>query len=233
MSLLLLTFKQIEQLVINMSFRDLLHDVEKVKERTSVINEMLEYSVGKGNPPLLFTNIAESDDDMAALNVLTRERICNTFNITPGELIDTMAWAMENPSEPIIIEKEKALVMENTQEEVNLEIIPIPWHYKEDKGRYQSASVIIAEYGGIRNMSFHRQYLRDKDHTVSRFVPRHLRSMMEGAQENGDEVSIAVVNAPDPVVLLAAAMSFNEPLDELSVAASLHQKLHGKLLYHL
>jgi UbiD family decarboxylase len=213
-----------------MSFRDLLHDVEKVKERTSVINEMLEYSVGKGNPPLLFTNIAESDDHMAALNVLTRERICNTFNITPGELIDTMAWAMENPSEPIIIEKEKALVMENTQEEVNLEIIPIPWHYKEDKGRYQSASVIIAEYGGIRNMSFHRQYLRDKDHTVSRFVPRHLRSMMEGAQENGDEVSIAVVNAPDPVVLLAAAMSFNEPLDELSVAASLHQKLHGRPL---
>ena len=54
--------------------------------------------------------------------------------------------------------------------------------------------------------------------------------MMEGAQENGDEVSIAVVNAPDPVVLLAAAMSFNEPLDELRVAASLHQKLHGKPL---
>ena len=230
MSLLLLTFKQIEQLVNNMSFRDLLHDVEKVEERTSVINEMLEYSVGKGNPPLLFTNIVESDGHNAALNVLTRERICSTFDITPGELIDTMAWAMKNPSEPIIIEKNEAPVMENSQKEVNLEIIPIPWHYKEDKGRYQSASVIIAEYGGIRNMSFHRQYLRDKNHTVSRFVPRHLRTMMEGAQENGDEVSIAVVNAPDPVVLLAAAMSFNEPLDELRVAASLHQKLHGKPL---
>ena len=76
-------------------------------------------------------------------------------------------------------------------------------------------------------MSFHRQYLRDKNHTVSRFVPRHLRTMMEGAQEKGDQVSKAVVNAPDPVVLLAAAMSFNEPLDELRVASSLHMKLHG------
>jgi len=230
MSLLLLTFKQIEQLVNNMSFRDLLHNVKNVEERTSVIHEMLEYSIKNENPPLLFTNVAEAEGHKAAMNVLTRERICKTFDITPGELIDIMAWAMKNPSEPIIIDESEASVLENTQKEVNLEIIPIPWHYKEDKGRYQSASVIIAEYGGIRNMSFHRQYLRDKSHTVSRFVPRHLRTMMEGAQENGDEVPIAVVNAPDPVVLLAAAMSFNEPLDELRVASSLHQKLHGKPL---
>ena len=213
-----------------MSFRDLLHDVENIEVRTSVIHEMLNYSVTNGNKPLLFTNIVESQGHKAAMNVLTRERICKTFDVTPGELIDMMAWAMKNPSDPIIIKDSDSPVMENTQKEVNLDIIPIPWHYPEDKGRYQSASVIIAEYGGIRNMSFHRQYLRDKNHTVSRFVPRHLRTMMEGAQEKGDQVSIAVVNAPDPVVLLAAAMSFNEPLDELRVASSLHMKLHGEPL---
>ena len=213
-----------------MSFRDLLHDVENIEVRTSVIHEMLNYSVTNGNKPLLFTNIVESQGHKAAMNVLTRERICKTFDVTPGELIDMMAWAMKNPSDPIIVKDSDSPVMENTQKEVNLDIIPIPWHYPEDKGRYQSASVIIAEYGGIRNMSFHRQYLRDKNHTVSRFVPRHLRTMMEGAQEKGDQVSIAVVNAPDPVVLLAAAMSFNEPLDELRVASSLHMKLHGEPL---
>lgn len=213
-----------------MSFRDLLHDVENVEVRTSVIHEMLNYSVKNENKPLLFTNIVEAEGHKAAMNVLTRERICKTFDISPGKLIDIMAWAMKNPSEPTIVKESESPVMENTQKEVNLDIIPIPWHYPEDKGRYQSASVIIAEYGGIRNMSFHRQFLRDKNHTVSRFVPRHLRTMMEGAQENGDQVSIAVVNAPDPVVLLAAAMSFNEPLDELKVASSLHLKLHGEPL---
>lgn len=213
-----------------MSFRDLLHDVENVEVRTSVIHEMLNYSVKNENKPLLFTNIVEAEGHKAAMNVLTRERICKTFDISPGKLIDIMAWAMKNPSEPTIVKESESPVMENTQKEVNLDIIPIPWHYPEDKGRYQSASVIIAEYGGIRNMSFHRQFLRDKNHTVSRFVPRHLRTMMEGAQEKGDQVSIAVVNAPDPVVLLAAAMSFNEPLDELKVASSLHLKLHGEPL---
>ncbi|MFQ3344546.1 MAG: UbiD family decarboxylase [Candidatus Thalassarchaeaceae archaeon] len=230
MTMSLLTFKQIGPVVSSMAFRDLLHDVQSIGERTSLVHEMLNYSVERGNPPLIFDNIVESDGHSAAINVLTRDRICKTFDISPGDLIDMMAWAMENPSEPTIIREEDAHVFENKQDQVDLEKIPIPWHYPEDKGRYQSASVIIAQYGGIRNMSFHRQYLRDKNHTVARFVPRHLRQMMELAQENGDEVPIAVINGPDAVVLLAAAMSFNEPLDELKVASSLHLKLHGKPL---
>ena len=69
--------------------------------------------------------------------------------------------------------------------------------------------------------------LRDKNHLVVRLVPRHLRTMVMNARSEGREVSVAVVNAPDPVVLLAAAMSFNENIDELTIAAALHEKLYG------
>ena len=79
-------------------------------------------------------------------------------------------------------------------------------------------------------MSYHRQLLRDETHCVARFVPRHLRTMYEMARANGDEVPIAVVNGADATVLLAAAMSLNENLDELTVAAALHNKLHGEPL---
>ena len=79
-------------------------------------------------------------------------------------------------------------------------------------------------------MSFHRQFVRDESHTVVRLVPRHLRTMMLEARENGDDVEIAIVNAPDPVVLLAAAMSFKENIDELTIAAALHEKLYSKPL---
>ena len=130
------------------------------------------------------------------------------FNISPGELIDVLAWAMANPSEPQLVESKNAPVLENTQESVDLTKLPIPWHYPEDRGRYQSASVIIAEYQGVRNMSFHRQFLRDQNHCVSRFVPRHLRTMTDKARANGEEIDIAVINGPDATVLLAAAMSF-------------------------
>ena len=54
--------------------------------------------------------------------------------------------------------------------------------------------------------------------------------MYEKARANGDEIPIAVVNGADATVLLAAAMSFNEDLDELTVAAALHSRLHGKPL---
>jgi UbiD family decarboxylase len=191
---------------------------------------MWEYSRSRNNPMLLFENISETPGHRAAVNLLTRERLCAAIGITPEAYIDTLAWAMENPSTPILVEPSQSECFENQQSQVNLLEIPIPHHWPQDRGRYSSASVIIAEYDGIRNMSFHRQFLRDENHTVVRLVPRHLRTMMTTARANGDAVKVAVVNAPDPVVLLAAAMSFDENIDELTIAAALHEKLYNKPL---
>ena len=213
-----------------MAFRDLLTGTPLDSEEVSVEFEMRDRSESSGGGPIVFDNVVEAPGHSAALNVLVRDRLCEVFDISPGELIDTLAWGMANPSEPIIVDSSDAEVLENRQGEVDLRVLPIPWHYREDGGRYQSASVIIAEYNGIRNMSYHRQLLRDASHTVARFVPRHLRTMYETARANGDEISIAVVNGADATVLLAAAMSFNEDLDELTVAAALHERLHGQPL---
>ena len=162
--------------------------------------------------------------------MLTRDRLCEAIGIQPEVYIDTLAWAMKNPSTPEVVSPADAPVYENMQDEVDLNLLPIPHHWPQDRGRYMSASVIIAEVNGRRNMSFHRQFLRDKNHLVVRLVPRHLRTMVNEAREQGDEVNIAIVNAPDPVVLLAGAMSFDEPIDELTIAAALHEKLYSKPL---
>ena len=87
-------------------------------------------------------------------SILTRHRLCEAFDVEPGELIDILAWAMENPSEPIIVDAKEAECFQNQQDSVDLEAIPIPHHWPQDRGRYSSASVIIAQYNGIRNMSF-------------------------------------------------------------------------------
>ena len=213
-----------------MAFRDLLTGTLLDSEEVSVEFEMRDRSESSGGGPIVFDNVVEAPGHSAALNVLVRDRLCEVFDISPGELIDTLAWGMANPSEPMIVDTSDAEVLENRQDVVDLGALPIPWHYQEDRGRYQSASVIIAEYNGIRNMSYHRQLLRDASHTVARIVPRHLRTMYETARANGDEISIAIVNGADATVLLAAAMSFNEDLDELTVAAALHERLHGQPL---
>ena len=213
-----------------MGFRDLVEGSRVVGNPVSVNFEMREESVSSGNEPLLFTDIIEAQGHSVAMNILTRHRLCEAFEVEPGELIDILSWAMENPAEPILVEQSASPVFENTMHETDLLSLPIPWHYQEDGGRYQSASIIIAQYGGLRNTSFHRQLVKSHDSTCVRLVPRHLRTMVNEAQENKDEVPIAVVNGPDPVVLLAAAMSFDEPLDELRVAAALHERLYGTQL---
>lgn len=213
-----------------MGFREMLQGVQVVDELVSVRHEMLERSMASDHRPLLLTNVKESPGHRAALNIIDRDRLCESFGVEPGELIDILAWAMDNPSEPVLVGAPEAPVLENAMEKVDLSTLPIPWHYPEDGGRYQSASVIIAQYGGTRNTSFHRQLLRDATHTVSRFVPRHLRTMTDNAIESGNEIPIAVVNGPDPVVLLAGAMSFDEPLDELRVASALHERFYDRPL---
>ncbi len=213
-----------------MAFRDHLGAAETISQPISLIHGMWEYSRTNQHPLLVFENISETPGHKAAVNLLTRERLCAAIGISPEEYIDTLAWAMDNPRNPVLVDSKVAECFQNQQDSVDLEAIPIPHHWPQDRGRYSSASVIIARYNGVRNMSFHRQFLRDKNHTVVRLVPRHLRTMMTAARANGDTVDIAVVNAPDPVVLLAAAMSFDDNIDELTIAASLHEKLYNKPL---
>ena len=178
----------------------------------------------------VFDNIAECPGHRAAVNMLTRDRLCAAIGIEPEAYIDTLGWAMDHPSEPEMVGESEAACLENIANEVDLTSIPIPHHWTQDRGRYSSASIIVAQDNGIRNVSFHRQFLRDKNHLVVRLVPRHLRTMVMNAREEGREVSVAVVNAPDPVVLLAAAMSFDDNIDELTIAAALHEKLYSSPL---
>ncbi len=226
----MLTFKRIRHSDDTMAFRDLLHGVDCDDNPVSVNLEMFDRASASAGKGVVFNDIIESPGHRAALDVLVRDRLCEVFSVSPGELIDVLARGMANPEPPLEIDSTEAEVLQCKQEPIDLQKIPIPRHYQEDGGRYQSASVIIAEYDGIRNMSYHRQLLRGERHCVARFVPRHLRTMYEKASANGDEVPIAVVNGADATVLLAAAMSFDENLDELTVAAALHSRLHGKPL---
>ena len=213
-----------------MGFREFVDGIRIVKDPISVKYDMKIASESSGNEPLLFSEIIESPGQRAVTNILTRHRLCEAFNVEPGELIDILSWAMENPSDTVLLEADSAPVLENRMEHTDISVLPIPWHYREDGGRYQSSSIIIAQYGGQRNTSFHRQLLKGPDRTTVRLVPRHLRTMADQAFENNEDVPIAVVNGPDPLVLLAAAMSFNEPIDELRVASALHERLYGAKL---
>ena len=139
-----------------MAFRDHLKAAQTESEPVSIIHGLWEHSRASNHALTVFDNLIETPGHRAAVNILTRDRLCQAIGISPEEYIDTLGWAMTNPSEPVIVDASEAECFDNIQEKVNLMELPIPHHWPQDRGRYSSASVIIAEDNGIRNMSFHR-----------------------------------------------------------------------------
>ena len=78
--------------------------------------------------------------------------------------VSALEFAMNNRLEPTLVSD--GPVTENFVKSADLSKLPIPHHYPQDRGRYMSASIIIAERNGQRNVSFHRQFVRDKNHVV-------------------------------------------------------------------
>jgi hypothetical protein len=72
---------------------------------------------------LLFDNISEAQGQKIAVNMLTRDRLCEAIGIQPDVYIDTLAWAMKNPSEPVIVSPSDAPVYDCMQDEVDLFLI--------------------------------------------------------------------------------------------------------------
>ena len=104
-----------------MAFRDHLGAASIEDEEISLSHGMLNHSQASGHAMTVFTNISECPGHRAAVNMLTRDRLCAAIGIEPEEYIDTLGWAMSNPSAPEMVQPEDAPCMENQQAEVNLE----------------------------------------------------------------------------------------------------------------
>jgi len=208
-----------------MAFRDHLKDAVSYA-LVNPINDMRLAIERNHDSTILFENVEGSIGHKAAANVCLRENMAKHFGIEPAELLDAMEYAMNNRIAPIEVTTDAPV--KNIIKSPDLNQLPIPHHYPQDRGKYMSASIVIAERNGQRNVSFHRQFVRDKNHVVARLVPRHLRTIVNEARTLDEGVNIAIVNGADPCLLLAAAMSFNEPVDELTVASALYLQFYGK-----
>ena len=137
-----------------MAFRDHLSYAERISDEVSLVHGIWELSSNRSHPNLLFENVKEAPGQRVSVNMLTRDRLCEAIGIQPEVYIDTLAWAMKNPGTPELVSPAESPVYDNMQEKVDLHSIAIPHHWPQDRGRYMSASVIIAEVNGQRNMSF-------------------------------------------------------------------------------
>jgi UbiD family decarboxylase len=170
--------------------------------------------------PVLFENVAGSR--LAGNLWSTRDRIAAALNTDREGLVHSIARALDAPVEPDHVDT--AEVLAHSTEDVDLTSIPIPKFYPGDGGAYITGGVVVGEWEGARNVSFHRLMITGERTAVARLVPRHLYSMHQAAKANGKDLPIAVVIGACPPVLIAAASSIAYGKDELRLAAGLRQQ---------
>lgn len=209
-----------------MSFRDYVDVFEKrtVEEEVSVDLDLTKEAKKDLSQTVYFPKFPGGE---SIVNLwATRERVGEALGVDKKEIVDLLADAVGDLSDPK--EVEKAPIKENRIDDFDLRDYPIPKYYPKDGGRYITSGVVIAEYDGVRNLSFHRMMLIGEDQFTIRLVPRNLHQMYHDALDDGKELRIAVAVGLEPAVLLAGATSVDYNIDELQIANSLKRKGTGK-----
>ena len=154
----------------------------------------------------------------------TRKKIATALGIDQSDIVKHMIDAIDNPTDTELVSDPEFRYQELP---LDLTKLPICKYFPEDGGRYVSSGVIVSEYGGKRNVSFHRMMIMDKDSIAVRLVPRHLYTMYNNAKKDGKELRISICIGARPEVLLAAATSTAYDADEMRIASAMVKKSTG------
>lgn len=161
----------------------------------------------------------------AAGNVYsTREKIAGAMGIGRDGIVRHVMDAM---AAPIASEAVKDPAFMQCELPVDLTALPIVKYFPEDAGRYISAGIVVSEYNGRRNVSFHRMLIRGKDEIGIRLVPRHTFTLFNEARKNGEDLKIAICIGAPVEAMISAALSVDFGTDELTIASAMHMKGHG------
>jgi len=168
--------------------------------------------------PVLFEKIKESNFKVVGNVFSTRELIGKSLGIPKEKLLFRIAHAIDNPTEPQLVEKAPC---QEVAEEADLDKLPILTHCKKDGGPYVTSGVIVAKDSKLgRNCSFHRLMQVGRRRFVMRILPRHLNEFMK---RNGGELDVAVCIGNSVNFLLGGATSVELGFDEMTIANTLEK----------
>ncbi len=198
-------------------------DVLSVKERVGREIDLTRYLLANPKRPVHFLDL----DGFEAVGNLwsTRDRVAAALGISKDRLLESLLAAQTHPIDTRIVDR--ADFQKNESRDVDLLDSPVPKLFPGDAGRYVTAGVWVAEWKGVRNLSFHRIQVLDANRGACRIVPRHLRHMYDESIQAGEELPVAVCIGLDPWNLLAGGTSVEYGVDESRIASALTQATLG------
>ena len=209
-----------------MSVRESMTDVKTISDSVNLEDGKITRILSEDQEStILFENL---NGGKAVGNLFsTRAKIAKALNIPKDGIVEHMLYAINNPVSTDFVDNPE---FRECELPLDLTKLPIPKYFPEDGGRYITSGIVITEFDGKRNVSFHRMMIMDGNRIAIRLVPRHTFTLYNLAKEKGQELKIAICVGSCAEVLLAAATSMDFGADELQVASSMFMKGHGKAL---
>ena len=169
--------------------------------------------------PVLFRVLAGFPGWQAVAGVCAqREHFAAALGCAVPDLVHRLADALANPSPPPVLDSGPC--QEIAQERVDLTRLPILRYHPDDGGRYVTSGVAVIKDPDLgRNISFHRLMLLDERRFAARLVEG--RGTHTAWTKTGGDLPVAIAIGCPIQVLLAAAMSPPQGVDELSIAHAL------------
>ncbi|MBP1714801.1 MAG: UbiD [Deltaproteobacteria bacterium] len=177
---------------------------------------------------LLFEKVAGYSLPVAAGLDNRRSRIVRILNTNERRLAERYMMAIRHPLPPQEVEDGPIKEIKVARDIDLLRELPVVTHYEKDGGPFITAGVVIAEDPArrIRNLSYHRLQILDKDEIGIFLQPRHLWELFSEKEKRGEPLEVAIAIGLDTALRLAAATSgVSIPLgfDEYALAGALRQ----------
>jgi len=210
-----------------LGLRNFIKQLDESKRLTRVAREIsTEYEMAGviealGEKPVLFEKIKESNMQVVAGLVSSKDLIAESLNTEKIALLTALSGAIENPLTPKVMDKGEC--QEVVEKDVDLMKLPIMRYTTKDGGKYIASAVAIIrdpEYRS-RNMCFHRLMLLDRKRFVARIVEN--RGTDSALKKAGGELDVAFCMGNSTAVLLSAATTLPMGVDELGMANALEE----------
>ena len=191
----------------------------EIKQAVDPHLEMARVMHALDGQPVLFRALVGFPGWQVAAGVCAwREHFAAALGCTVPDLVHCMADALANPTPPPVLDSGPC--QEIAQEQVDLTRLPILRYHPDDGGRYVTSGVAVIEDPDLgRNISFHRLMLLDERRFAARLVEG--RGTHTAWTKTGGDLHVAIAIGCPIQVLLAAAMSPPQGVDELSIAHAL------------
>ena len=201
-------------------------ELERFTKPVSLIHQLGDVLFSleqKGMGAGLFLNVGKSIPVVGGILASPR-RVALALECRPEEIVDRGREALGHPCPPTIVENAPCQETVYTGGQVDLSLLPIPTHARQDRGPFITGGVIVAKdpETGRQNLSFQRMQVKGKNKLGIMINEwRHLQVYYQKAEALGQALPISIAIGVNPCVMIAAGFRYDG--DEMELAGGLNR----------